>query len=217
MPGCAKQPMNEKKPPIENLYHKMDDFFFSSIEQFEAFEDPLRFEMVRLLSQKPLTGAQIGRALGLPRHRVYYHINLLEKHKIIVQVGERVTGGVVEKYYCAAARVYHDDVFVQSLRDQAGKDEEARKTTRALRLLLAAQMKSIGKAMERLDVEAEVNAPSFNWDYTARLSTEQADLITEKMKEVLAELKKMDRDEPGAKYLYRGISALVRIEEPGDE
>jgi predicted transcriptional regulator len=215
--------MKEIIPEIENQpYQKIEDFYFETIEQFEAFEDPLRFEMVRLLSQKPLTGAQLGRALGLTRHRVYYHLNLLEKHKIIIYVGERATGGVVEKYYRAAARVYHDDAFVQSLRQKAGASEEARKSIRALRLLLAAQMKSIGTAMEKLDMEAELISPSYNWDYTTRLTPEQAEIVTQKMEDVLEEVKKMDHrdlgeERSGSIYSYRGFCALVRMAEEGEE
>lgn len=203
-------------------YLPVDNFYFESLEQFEAFEDPLRFEMIRLLGQRPLTGAQIARSLGLTRHRVYYHLNLLEKHGLIVQVGERTRKGIVEKYYRSTARVYHDDDYVRSLRTENANTEEARRTARALRLLLAAQMKSIVKTMENGDVDIEFDSPTYNWDYTARLTPAQADIVSNLMKQVLDEVIKMDQRTGSANggqpvYCYRGICTLVRVNEAPSE
>jgi len=104
------------------------------------------------------------------------------------------------------------------LRQANENTEEARRTTRALRLLLAAQMKSVSKAIESIDTETEMDSLSYNWDYTANLTPEQAEVVSKLMGQVLNEVKKMDNPipmsgKPTNLFTYRGICLLVRTKE----
>ena len=159
----ANQPVDEKSPKL-NDFHSIEEFNFPNIEQFEAFENPLRFEMVCYLSRKAFTDAQLGQTLCIPRHQVYFHLNLLEKHGLIVKVGERKNGNIMGKYYRATANIYNDDAYVRSLQKEGKNSQEAQKTARALRLLLASQMRSINKIVEQVDTDDESSLPFYNWD-----------------------------------------------------
>ncbi|MEO1290243.1 MAG: helix-turn-helix domain-containing protein, partial [Chloroflexota bacterium] len=66
--------------------------------------DPMRQKIIHQMIQQPKTVQQIAEVLDVPFTRLYYHINLLEKHNIICVVDTRaMSGAVEEKYYQVAA------------------------------------------------------------------------------------------------------------------
>ena len=78
-------------------------FIIDTIEQLRAFSLPIRYQMLNLLALKSMTGAQLARALKMPRQRLHYHLKLLRKEGLIVRVDGHVDQGVVEKYYRSVA------------------------------------------------------------------------------------------------------------------
>ena len=87
----------------------LDNYSVENMEQFEILSDSIRCQIIGMLIEKPMTGAQIARKLQIDRHRIYYHLNLLEEHGLIKFQGERRVKGVIEKYYRAVARHYLTD------------------------------------------------------------------------------------------------------------
>ena len=65
--------------------------------------DPLRLR-IRELMVRPCTVKQVAAVLGIAPTKLYYHINLLEKHKLIVVVAARVVSGIIEKQYQVSAK-----------------------------------------------------------------------------------------------------------------
>ena len=78
------------------------------LETLKVLTDPTRIELLKRIGQTNRTGAlctvkQLADALDTPATKLYYHINLLEKHGLI-QVGEtQVVSGIIEKHYQIAA------------------------------------------------------------------------------------------------------------------
>jgi DNA-binding transcriptional ArsR family regulator len=64
--------------------------------------DPLRLRIFEFLRDRPATVKELATALKTPVTRLYYHVNLLEKHQIIRVSATRVVSGITEKTYVAA-------------------------------------------------------------------------------------------------------------------
>lgn len=80
-----------------------------SLEELKLISDPLRTHLLEALVSRPRTVKELAADFGLPATRLYYHINLLERHGLIQVVGTRVVSGIIEKRYRAAARQYRVD------------------------------------------------------------------------------------------------------------
>jgi DNA-binding transcriptional ArsR family regulator len=74
-------------------------------EQAAAVIDPVRGRILEHL-REPDSAAGAGRALGLPRQRLGYHIRELERTGLLVPVGERKQRNCVERLLQATARHY---------------------------------------------------------------------------------------------------------------
>ena len=83
----------------------------TDLEALKVFSDPLRNQVMEILAPAPLTISQISDKLGLQASKLYYHINLLEKHGFIRVVESTVKGNLIEKHYWLTAyecKVDHD-------------------------------------------------------------------------------------------------------------
>jgi DNA-binding transcriptional ArsR family regulator len=80
-----------------------EEFVVNDLETLKVLSDPLRLRIRELMSE-PCTVKQVALALKIPPTKLYYHINLLEKHGIIVQVETRLVSGIVEKHYQVSAK-----------------------------------------------------------------------------------------------------------------
>jgi len=78
-------------------------FMIEDLETLKVLADPLRLR-IRELMAEPTTVKQVAAELDMPPTKLYYHINLLEKHELIVLVDTRVVSGIIEKHYQISAR-----------------------------------------------------------------------------------------------------------------
>src|SRR5918912_4209068 len=80
----------------------------TDLDRLRVIADPLRLRILETLIE-PRTVKQVAAALGLAPTKLYYHINLLERHGLIVVVDTRLVSGILEKRYQAAARCFRVD------------------------------------------------------------------------------------------------------------
>ena len=78
-------------------------FIVEDLETLKVLADPLRLR-IRELMAHPTTVKQVATELEMPPTKLYYHINLLEKHGLIVLVDTRIVSGIIEKHYQISAR-----------------------------------------------------------------------------------------------------------------
>lgn len=90
------------------------------LDTLKVLADPLRLR-IRELMEDPTTVKQVATELGIPATKLYYHINLMEKHGLIQLVDTRVVSGIIEKHYQMSARVIR--VAKHLLSPSAGNDE----------------------------------------------------------------------------------------------
>jgi DNA-binding transcriptional ArsR family regulator len=78
----------------------------TTLEALKVFSDPLRQQIIEALLDSPKTVKQVASELELAPTKLYYHVNLLEEHKLIRVTETRIVSGIIEKHYLAAAREY---------------------------------------------------------------------------------------------------------------
>jgi len=83
--------------PIERL---------DSFDQIKILADPRRLAILRRLMAGPATLSHLGQALGEHPAWIRHHLKLLEQAGLVELVSVQVSGGVVEKFYQATARLF---------------------------------------------------------------------------------------------------------------
>jgi DNA-binding transcriptional ArsR family regulator len=83
------------------------EHLIDSIQTLKIYSDPLRQRILRALAEKPRSVNEIAQILNVPFTRLYYHMHLLERHKLIVLADVRlISGAVEEKRYQVMARTF---------------------------------------------------------------------------------------------------------------
>lgn len=75
------------------------------IAVFEALNNPLRFRILRRLSE-PKSIRAIAEELDMPPTRLYYHFNLLEQAGVIEVVETRKVGAMLQRLYQSRAETF---------------------------------------------------------------------------------------------------------------
>lgn len=86
----------------EKIQH-LETFMIKDLDTLRVVADPLRNQILEVLIAKPQTVGDVADKLGLTASRLYYHINLLEKHGLIQVYETRQVGNLIEKIYAATA------------------------------------------------------------------------------------------------------------------
>lgn len=84
----------------------------ADVDTLRVLADPLRLRILEAFEvhpDDPLTVKAVAAALGEPITKLYYHVNLLERHGLLAVVGKRLVSGIVEKRYRLAAESLHVD------------------------------------------------------------------------------------------------------------
>jgi DNA-binding transcriptional ArsR family regulator len=96
--------MPDKTPENQHEQVLPEDFcVISDLETLKVVTDPLRLNIVNLLRGEPRTAKELAKTLHLSQTKLYYHIGLLEQHRLIRVVGTRLVSGILEKQYQATA------------------------------------------------------------------------------------------------------------------
>ena len=68
--------------------------------------DPLRSRLLARLAAAPASAAELATQVGTTRQRVTYHLRALADRGLVVEVGQRRHGGLVERLYSPSAASY---------------------------------------------------------------------------------------------------------------
>jgi len=92
------------------------------IGTLRVITDSLRIQILELMIQEPQTVNQVADKLGLAPSKLYYHVNLLEKHGLIQVAETRTVANIIEKVYRAVARNIDIDPSLFTFRTEEGKE-----------------------------------------------------------------------------------------------
>ena len=90
---------------METPITPLPEQWLRDVETIKVFADPLRLKIIRLMAQ-PTTVKAVAEALNLAPAKLYYHVNLLQKHGLIQVVDHNLETGIVEKVYQVTARQF---------------------------------------------------------------------------------------------------------------
>jgi DNA-binding transcriptional ArsR family regulator len=97
-------------------------YTIQDLETLKVVADPLRGQILESLVLQPLTVKEVATRLGLAASKLYYHINLLEKHNLIQVVATRIVSGIIEKQYRATAVSFDLEEDLLSFATDSGKE-----------------------------------------------------------------------------------------------
>ncbi len=99
--------MNNKIPQPKEI------ITLTSFDGLKALADPLRNQIMEVLTPAPMTIKQVAGKLGEESSKLYYHFNQLEKHGFIHVVETRVQGNLIEKQFWITAYKFElkDELF----------------------------------------------------------------------------------------------------------
>lgn len=82
------------------------EYIIEDIETIKALADARRIRILEELVTSPRTAKELGAVLEEAPSKLYYHINMLERHGLIQVVDTRIVSGIVEKHYQSVAKSY---------------------------------------------------------------------------------------------------------------
>jgi len=148
-------------------------FIMETTEQLKAFSHPIRYQMLKILALKSMTGAQLARALKMPRQRLHYHLKILRSVGLIVQVDGPADQGVVEKYYRSIAENYSSP-FLQNLVSQEEMDPPQREyRSHSIRELSFAFLEQVKNDLQQPDTIQKISHLNPPFQYLVFLTPEQ--------------------------------------------
>lgn len=89
----------------------------------KVLADPMRSFIIYSLAEQAKTAKLLAVEMACPITRLYYHLQQMEKHRLIFVESTRVVSGLQEKWYRASAREY---VIDRSAYGAAGQVDKAR-------------------------------------------------------------------------------------------
>ncbi len=168
------------------------------LEAAKAIHDPLRLQIIEVLLPSPLTVKEIAEKLGLAASKLYYHINILEKHDFIRVVDKSIHGNIIENHYWVSAYNYtlDQEIYNFDVREHEGKDN-----------LIAMAFSQLDAVRE--DFARSIEARSFNLEHGAephprrviqtrevcRISDDRIEAFQVKLQELLEDFKALDDPE----------------------
>ncbi|WP_075075409.1 ArsR/SmtB family transcription factor [Longilinea arvoryzae] len=100
----------------------LSSYTIRDLDTLRVLSDPLRTQIFDLCAMQPRTVREIAGHLNLAPTRLYYHINLLEKHGLILVDETRRVGNLIEKRYRAVAPTLEIDANLFAIETHQGKE-----------------------------------------------------------------------------------------------
>jgi hypothetical protein len=105
----------------ENKFQPLDQMTIGDLETLKVVTDPFRIRVLETMMEGSITVKQVAERLDIPATKLYYHVNLLEKHGLIVVVDTQIVSGIIEKHYQAAAESFQIDRSLLAFEGSVGE------------------------------------------------------------------------------------------------
>ena len=103
-------------------FAQSDEYTISDVETLKVIADPFRLQIIELMANEPSTVKTVADQLEVKPNKLYYHVNLLEKHGLIRVVHTEVVSGIIEKWYQTIARSFSvEPTLLMGADDPAGE------------------------------------------------------------------------------------------------
>jgi DNA-binding transcriptional ArsR family regulator len=200
---------------IESVLTRIETAFtIRDLETLKVVSDPLRVKILDMISLANQAGElrtvkQISERLDLQPHKLYYHINLLEKHGLVLVADTQVVSGIIEKHYRVRARqiVVDRDLFRTGL----SEGERAEAAFSLLDSVFESARDDLGQTLSLIDPTGKPGLGDRQGHITrdlARLSQKQADAFYKKLLALIKTFVEME-PETGAESRVFSLSVVM--------
>ena len=171
-------------PQADKTFEPAEEYVIRDLDTLKVLADPLRLRILEMMS-KPQTVKKIAAELDLPATKLYYHINLLEKHGLIVLVDTRVVSGIIEKHYRVVADKFRVDRSLLS----PGGGAEGEGITITLNGVFDSTREDVIRSLRDGVIDLEEEAPKHRsismGQYRFALTEEQAEDFFQRFEDML--------------------------------
>lgn len=189
------------KSPTENV------FLIQDRATLKVIADPLRARLLEVIASQPLTVKQIAARMGSAPGKLYYHINLLEKHGLLRVVETRRVANMLEKTYQAAATQMDIAPALLTTTTAEGKDAVYDLITATLDATRADMLRSLRTRYRQLDRGAGqiVRSVVINRDMR-HLPDDRAEEFAQRLKSLLEEFAAQEVPEGTPEAMHYGLA-----------
>jgi DNA-binding transcriptional ArsR family regulator len=200
-------------------YPLKEEFIIENVDALKMIADPLRLQILRNL-EKPRTVKELAERLDTPATKLYYHVNQLEKHKIIRVVETRIVSGIIEKHYQVTAKSYH--VSKTLLKGTKDSQEQLEVVLSAIFDTAKTEMRQSTQAgLLTVDEAVDAKRDGLIWHSSLSLTPEKFAELNGRLQSILEEFEEAARQEETAvKNPYGLVVAfypIVNKQEESDE
>ena len=174
-----------------------DEFVIDNLDTLKVLADPLRIRILDLMRES-CTVKQVAAELDIPPTKLYYHINQLEKHNLIVLVDTRIVSGIIEKHYQTAAHTVRVKRHLLSPSPDNGDTSGLELTMTSLwQDVMKNLLESSGSGLiDTSDVEDQPNPSTLNLQSAnLALSPEQATDFLTRYRALLSEFRALSEEQ----------------------
>ncbi|MGZ9586781.1 ArsR/SmtB family transcription factor [Paenibacillus marinisediminis] len=182
-------------------------------DQLKSLSDPLRCRIVSLLIAKSYTGQQLSQELDIPRAKIHYHLNELERNGLIAVVKNEVKNGIIQKFYRSVARGFVPAPHLMPNADEFGG--YLREST--IHALERARMRAIMAPERAFAIKSADRStwPRLTVQIQVKMTEEKIAEWHEKYRALIEELLEMEMLTPESEgNWYYLISSGFEIDEP---
>jgi DNA-binding transcriptional ArsR family regulator len=195
-----------------------EELIIEDLEVLKVISDPLRVRIAELISVTNRNGQlctvkQLAKKLDMPPTKLYYHINLLEKHGLIEIAETEVVSGIVEKRYQVAA--YQMRVSASILEGQEiSKDEQVELALNSVQGVIDSTMQDLRQSVAYLITQEEEEGETVEQvailvsRENLHLTNTQAEELQAKMEKLIDEYKHLD-PAPAEEPLIFGLTIAL--------
>jgi DNA-binding transcriptional ArsR family regulator len=186
-----------------------------NLETLKVLSDPLRIQLIEAIREVNLQGElatvkYLSEQVGRSPKKLYYHVNLLEKHDLIQVADTRLVSGIVEKLYQVSAQsfVLDESIFSQP----AGTQERADAVVTLVSSLLDATKREVtllaqSHAGSPVDPDSSKPTNHISKDY-AYLTPEQVGYFQQRLQELSDEFDAIGTDASRQGTHYYSLTAV---------
>lgn len=168
--------------------------YIDNLQTLHVIGHPTRQAILELLYE-PHSVTDLAAHLGVPRTRLYHHINLLVEHQIIDVVATRQVGAITEKIYEATAKEFRPGPGLLA----SGTPEE--RTEAILATVIDSTRADLGRALTTgvIDLDTPETAAAMRLSrWLGRVPPQKISDLLEAIDGVAAQLVDSDEGEPYA-------------------
>ena len=198
-----------------------------SMETLKALSDPLRMDILKQVGianrkGERVTVKQLGKLLDLPPTKLYYHVNMLEEHELLIVGETKIVSGIIEKHYQVCAMNISISKDLMALNETEDREGQLAQVIQSIEELLENTIQNMKTSMHTIFAEAKQEKDEgiqareqIQMDVRNNeiiLTREQAKAYMAKLNEVHEEYSKLSDQNLHAEdgeALYFGVTHLI--------